>query len=248
MGASLLGEDRKIILTNDKWQEKFKELELSPQQMGAGNKFPEILAKAGCSERIVRKIKSEINRVITGEIEEFKQKAALKSASIKRWQKYKITDYMDGVLILQEDITGEKQNKKQPGIQELEMAKFSLDNADMMIYRVTPAGIIEYVNKKTCEKLGYEKDELIGREARNLVVEQFLQQRNEYWQNIKSSGSITFEKELITKSGNTFPVSAMSQYFVYGEEEYELFFARDISARKKMEKELRIREQTGKEL
>ena len=149
------------------------------------------------------------------------------------------TGEITGIVELSRDITEHKKAKK-----ELEMTKFSLDNANMMILRVSPEGIIRYVNTRVCEKLGYKKDELIGRKASQLVPEDFpLKNRSEFWQNIKNSGSYVYERDFETKGGTSFPVSLISQYFEYEGEEYEMVFARDITERKEMEKELKIKEQ-----
>ncbi len=149
------------------------------------------------------------------------------------------TGEITGIVELSRDISERKKAER-----ELEMTKFCLDKANMMLLRVSPEGIIRYANERACEKLGYDRDELIGSRAKSLVAEKSpVLERNEFWQEIKSSGSFVYEREFETKEGIAFPVHLISQYFEYEGEEFEMVFARDIKERKEMEKELRIREE-----
>nr|WP_268762220.1 PAS domain S-box protein [Halarsenatibacter silvermanii] len=140
------------------------------------------------------------------------------------------TGEITGIVELSRDISERKKAER-----ELELTKSCLDKANMMFLRVSPEGIIRYANERVCEKLGYDRDELIGSKARRLVAEKSsVLERNEFWQEIKSSGSYVYEREFETKEGIVFPVHLISQYFEYEGEEFEMVFARDIKERKKM--------------
>jgi diguanylate cyclase (GGDEF)-like protein/PAS domain S-box-containing protein/putative nucleotidyltransferase with HDIG domain len=115
---------------------------------------------------------------------------------------------------------------------------FTINKADILIFRVTPDGIIDYVNETAVSKLGYTKKELIGLQTNDIVCDDNYIQRAKFWEEIKSSGSKIFELYFETKKDKTFPVEIVSQYYQYEDKEYEFAFVQDISARK--EKEERI--------
>ncbi|MFP4020583.1 MAG: PAS domain S-box protein [Halanaerobium sp.] len=122
---------------------------------------------------------------------------------------------------------------------ELKMTNFSINKADLMIFRVTPEGIIEYANETTLDKLGYRRSELIGQEVKDVVVLEDYIEREKFWNKIKSQKSIIYEKLLISKNGKTFPVEITSQYFKYENKEYEFAFVQDITERKEKEEEIK---------
>ncbi|MFW5737161.1 MAG: HD domain-containing phosphohydrolase, partial [Halanaerobium sp.] len=114
-----------------------------------------------------------------------------------------------------------------------------INKADLMIFRVTPEGIIEYANETTLDKLGYRRSELIGQEVKDVVVLEDYIEREKFWNKIKSQKSIIYEKLLISKNGKTFPLEITSQYFKYENKEYEFAFVQDITERKEKEEEIK---------
>ncbi len=257
-GAALLGDDISIKLVNQKWKEMFAGFNLSPEKTGPGNKYHEILAETGCNDKTIENIKDGIINIVKEDGELFKKEIFLEYNGIERRFEIKVSPHKNGALVLQEDITpcqkydreketeidGVSRNNLKPQVveRELEMTKFSLDNADVMVFRVTPRGKILYVNKTTREKLGYSPVEMKNMDVRNILREDEWVDREKFWQRIKQNNSISYEKELVTAEGEVFPASVVSQYFQYKDEEYEFVFARDITERKQMEKKLRIRE------
>ncbi len=357
-GAALLGEDLTVRLTNEKWNEIFMDFKLSPEQSGYGNKYPDILLNAGCSEETVEKLRNKIEDLIEGDEKEFEEEIAFEIDGEVRWCEVKISGYKNDVLILKEDITEEKKREKKQkadalfesstsaiamldsagnivdineefretfgyslkevkgeplddvmewgkagysdreetarilagekimgegtrydsegnpkeflcrGVpivienkvegayvlydditeyksaeKELEMTKFFLDNADMMVFRVTPDGEILYANERVSEKLGYSRRELEKIEAHDIIAQDDYEKREKFWLKIKQNNSISYEKTFVTAEGETFPVSVVSQYFNYEGEEYEFVFAQDITRRKEMEEKSRIKEE-----
>ncbi|MDZ7672854.1 MAG: PAS domain S-box protein [Halanaerobiales bacterium] len=125
------------------------------------------------------------------------------------------------------DITDRvKQRKK------LEMMNFTVNNSDLFIFRTTPKGITDYVNETVLEKLNYEREELIGKNVKKFLKTDNYIDREKFWNQIKESRSLTYERSYITKDGRKFPVEITSQYFKYGDNEYEFVFAKDITKRK----------------
>ena len=125
----------------------------------------------------------------------------------------------------------------------LDMNKFFIDNADLMIFRVTPEGIIGYVNQTAVDKLNYSEEEFCGLPITRLIPNDEFIPRDAFWKRIKDKDSLTYERNFITKDGDSFPVEITSQYFKYGKKEYEFVFVKDIIKRKKTEKKLRYNQE-----
>ncbi len=141
---------------------------------------------------------------------------------------------IDGVVEFVRDITARRKHK-----QKLEMTKFSVDKADLFIFRATPEGKFKYANETALTRLGYDKSEFFDSHVEIILPEADYIPRKEFWQKIKDEGSITYEREFITNNGERIPVEVTSQYFQYEGEEYEYVFARDITERKDKEREIK---------
>ena len=131
----------------------------------------------------------------------------------------------------------------------LEMNKFFVDNADLLILRVSPEGKVEYANQTALTKLNYSKEEFIGSSVANFIFTEEFVPRNKFWNKIKEEGSITYERNFIKKDGSSFPVEITSQYFSYKDQEHEFVFIQDISKRKASEfKLLKTKERLDQEI
>jgi diguanylate cyclase (GGDEF)-like protein/PAS domain S-box-containing protein len=181
--------------------------------------------------------KENIKKIIAGQDLEFDIKTPTKNGEIKymHLKETNITfpDGKKGIISMHVDITERKKMEK-----ELKMMDFTINKADILIFRVTPDGKIDYVNETAVNKLGYTKNELIGLQTNNIIYDDNYIQRAKFWEEIKSSGSKIFELYFETKNNKTFPVEIVSQYYQYEDKEYEFAFVQDISERK--EKEERI--------
>ncbi|HKL12982.1 MAG TPA: PAS domain S-box protein [Halanaerobiales bacterium] len=139
-----------------------------------------------------------------------------------------------GIISMHIDITERKEMEK-----ELKMLDFTINKADMMILRVTPDGIIEYVNETVLDKLNYSAAEIIGLEVKQIIDEDEFVDRQKYWQSLKNTGSKVYEIILKTKGGKLFPVEVVGQFFKFNDKEYEFAFVHDISDRKEKEQEIK---------
>lgn len=118
----------------------------------------------------------------------------------------------------------------------LEMNKFFVDNADLLIFRVSPDGVIKYANQTALDRLEYSEGELEDLSFDRFIPENEYILRDEFWKVIKISETLTYESNFITKTGDSFPVEITSQYFEYEGKEYEFVFVKDISVKKRYEK------------
>ena len=142
-----------------------------------------------------------------------------------------------GHLGISPDITESKRLEE-----SLKLTQFSVDHAADYVYWLDFEGRFLYVNDSACSRLGYSQEELLQMSVWDITVGMLPSERSARWELIKARGSISLERQHRAKSGEIFPVEITSNYFEYGDREYECSFARDISDRKRGEQILRERE------
>ena len=114
------------------------------------------------------------------------------------------------------------------------LSLFLLDRLNENIFLVRSDGRLFHVNNEACRSLGYTRDELIKMLIFEIDPSINVKKWNEYFNDIKKKGSITYESELKAKDGKTFPVEVNANYITLYEVEYYCVMAHDISERKKI--------------
>jgi PAS domain S-box-containing protein len=132
------------------------------------------------------------------------------------------------------DISARKQAEK-----ELELTRFSLENAFDAIEWLDPDGRFIYVNKASCRDLEYNRDELLTLAITDINPLSSQEHWAKLWQEIKAKGSTTFESQHKSKNGRVFPVEVTANYVEFGGQELCFAFARDVTERRELERELR---------
>jgi PAS domain S-box-containing protein len=132
------------------------------------------------------------------------------------------------------DITERKRAER-----ELELTRFSLENASDAIEWLDPNGRFIFVNKATCRDLGYSRDEFRTLSISDINPPYKEEAWAEFWNEVKSKGSTTLETQHKSKDGRLFPVEVTANYVVFGGQELCFAFARDITERRELEKQLR---------
>lgn len=137
------------------------------------------------------------------------------------------------VLCICRDITERKKDEE-----ELKLASFSLENSSDAVFRMEKTGRIFYVNKASCELLGYSEEELLSKSVCD--INPFFKQYtwSKHWKKIKNKKTFHIETSLKTKSGKMCPVDITSAYMDYKGKEYDCAFVRDLTENKKREKDL----------
>ncbi len=154
--------------------------------------------------------------------------------SLERWLKILACRDEEGFFVsIFQDITGERQKEF-----DLQVNQFALDKADLLVFRVTPGGELEYVNETACKKLGYTRGELIGKSSRIFIPGEQYIKWPDFWSNLQKKKSLVYERFFQDKKGNFFPVQISSRYYRYGNKEYELALAQDITEQKRAQQEL----------
>jgi PAS domain S-box-containing protein len=128
--------------------------------------------------------------------------------------------------------------------QELESAKFSVDNAVEMIFWIERDGKISYVNKAASRITGYSRKELLAMYTFDLNEEVPKGAWNAHWKAVKKDGE--FEREMLfkKKDGSLFPVFIQSKHLEFKGKEYHCAFVRDYSRKKQKDSIIQLSQHT----
>ena len=128
-------------------------------------------------------------------------------------------------------------------IQAMKLAQFSLEQAPDAVFWLNREGEFTYVNHQACRSLGYTRDELIKLNLWDIDPIYPKENWNRTWKNAKIRGYINTEHILTRhkrKNGEEFPVEIANRHISFGEYEFHVSFARDITERKMNETTLKI--------
>ncbi|MCG3216204.1 MAG: PAS domain S-box protein [Candidatus Heimdallarchaeota archaeon] len=99
------------------------------------------------------------------------------------------------------------------------------------------------VNDVACQILGYSKEELLDKKSVDITALEEKEANSGITTDIIRTGSKTFETILVTKDGIFIPVEVSSHVFTLKDRRVVLSVSRDISERKKAEKEIQESEE-----
>lgn len=138
--------------------------------------------------------------------------------------------YYEGTV---EDITDRKEAEKL-----LQLTQFSTEHsADAAFWLGKDAHFI-YVNEAACRALNYSREELLTMSVHDIDVDFPPEVWEAHWQKMKECGSFSLESRHRTKDGRIFPVEVSVNFVEFEGKEYNCAFVRDITERKRVEKEL----------
>ena len=120
----------------------------------------------------------------------------------------------------------------------LRLTQFSIDRAADSVFWLNSEGNVLFVSEATCRALGYTREELLGMTISEVDPALSSSRYHRNWVKIKEQGTIRFEALHRTKEGQDFPVDVTLNYLEFEGKEYNCVFARDITSRKKTEKQL----------
>ena len=241
LSAHIAVLDREGIIryTNEAWKNFAKKSGITPEQVSEGINYLKITERAENegAEKAEETLKG-IKSVIAGERKFFALEYPCDTPEEKKWFKMRVTPFQSygdvAAVVAHEDITERKKME-----QELNLTQFSVDNAAIGIFQITPGGKFEYVNDKVCKMLDYSRDELIGKRVSDIDPNFSAGERKNYWNKLKKHKTNVIETRHQTKNGEIFPVQVTSRYLKYRDKEYEYAFAQDITERKEKERQLK---------
>jgi len=136
------------------------------------------------------------------------------------------------------DITNEKLARKKL-IESENKLRTVLEQAGDAMYLFDFDGNIIDVNRKACESLGYQKEELLKLNIEKISL--FFKETNEKkrtWEKLKPDETRTIYRTHVRKNGTTFPVEITTGLIEIKEQKLVLGFARDITEKEKTKKKL----------
>ncbi|MCL2931853.1 MAG: PAS domain S-box protein [Trichodesmium sp. MAG_R03] len=143
-----------------------------------------------------------------------------------------------GVSGILHNITQRKQVEE-----TLELSQFSLDTAIDAVYFMGPDGKFFYVNKASCQTLGFSQAELLKMSVWDTDAIFLSQEKwRQHWQELKQNVYLRWEGAQKNKEGEIIPVEISANYLKFHGKEYNCAFVRDIRERKQIEQEIRAGE------
>ncbi|HLP98090.1 MAG TPA: diguanylate cyclase [Sideroxyarcus sp.] len=132
--------------------------------------------------------------------------------------------------------------------QQLYFKQFAMDFASVEIYWISADARICYANKKSCESLGYSKQELLQLSIPDIDPTFPIDHWISHWDSLKRDKSQTFETQHRRKNGEIFPVEVEANYVQFGDLEYNVAYCKDITRRKQNELALQLSERNYRAL
>ncbi len=123
--------------------------------------------------------------------------------------------------------------------EQIELLKHSIDIHYDGAYWMDTDNKFVYVNDAGCRALGYRREELIGMSVSDVNLKATSERMKSVWEKLRKEGFFSAESMHRRRDGSEFPVEIMSTYVQFGGKEYNCGFARDITERKRAEKNLR---------
>lgn len=120
----------------------------------------------------------------------------------------------------------------------LQLTQFSVDRAADAIFWIDPSAAITYANDAACSILGYARDELLALTVHDIDPNFPPAAWAPHWEELKQRGSFTFESTHVTKSGSTLETEVTVNYLRFDDKEYNCAIMRDVSERRRVQREL----------
>ncbi|ALF54435.1 serine/threonine protein kinase [Nostoc piscinale CENA21] len=119
--------------------------------------------------------------------------------------------------------------KSQQALQDSLLKQFSIDRASIGIWWVEEDASIFYVNDAACLDLGYQREEIIGKNIFDFDAGFPQELWAEHWQSLSQKGFCVFESYHRHKNGQIFPVEVTVNYVEFNGKAYNFAFSRNIS-------------------
>ncbi len=136
------------------------------------------------------------------------------------------------------DITDRKRAEKRLRESEEKFRNLFDHSSDAIMIHDLKGRFLE-VNDVACERLGYSRDELMGMSPMNIDAPEFAGKARDRIKTIKQEGRLVFESAHLRRDGSVIPVEINSRIIRYEGKDAILSVARDITSRKKSERDLR---------
>ncbi len=122
---------------------------------------------------------------------------------------------------------------------ELRVTQYSVDLAVDAIFWMQKSGRFIYANRAASKLLGYDQKEILSISVFDIIPEFTWELWDEYWNQLKQSGSYMIQLEFLTKEGTTIPVETAFNFREFEGQEFNFAFCRNITERKMNEERLK---------
>ena len=140
-----------------------------------------------------------------------------------------------GMWAIVRDITQHIQGEK-----NLQRFEHSVESSPDAVYWISSEGGFPYVNAQACRALGYTREELQQLHIWDIDIHFSQEQWKPHWEKVSDAGGAHIERMHRRKDGTVFPVEISSTHIFLNRKEFHVAYARDISQRKKTDKDLRF--------
>lgn len=139
-------------------------------------------------------------------------------------------------VAVKEDIT-----ERTELVKKLKLIEYGIDNAKDSICFIDPdTGVILDANINAYKSLGFERDEIIGRNFWYFDINFLPEEWPAFVEKLKTGEKISFESLHCTKDDVLIPIDVSASYFEFEGTNYIVAFTSDITERKKNEEELKV--------
>ena len=194
---------------------------------------------------------NDIRAVMKGEIVDNKKIGIIKKDGTPAFvSMHAVPTIHDGVFtgaqVIIRDITNQKKDPEIPGDNEEKFRSF-VENANEVLYSISPDGLFTYISPKITELLGYETSEIIGKSPEPFIhPDDYPRNREFYFQALATGKNLRGNEYRIRHKDGTWMWHSQSITPIYGEEGNllrVLGISHDITKLKKAEEALRKSEE-----
>ncbi len=132
-------------------------------------------------------------------------------------------------------VSCEDKTEERNAEERLLLTQFSIDHASDSVFWIKSNGKFFYVNEASCTLLGFSSRELLSMSIHDIDPGFSKAQGKHLWESIKTHGTRTFETQFQTRGKRLLDIEVTGNYVAFRNEEYVLFFARNITDRKRTE-------------
>lgn len=124
----------------------------------------------------------------------------------------------------------------------LHFAQFSIDHAADAIFWVDRQANFFYANHAASRLFGYTREELLSMSIYDLEVSPSSRESwPRFWDEMRAKRSMLLESKVKRKDGSIFIMEIHTNFFVYNGKEFKVTYGRDITQRKTIEEEIRVK-------
>ncbi len=126
----------------------------------------------------------------------------------------------------------EKSHERELSSQELkEFMRFAVDNFPAAVFLIDENAEFHYVNKASCESLGYTEKELLKMTVADIDPWYDQAEWPHHWEEVKNSAGDPFETRHKRKDGSLIPVEVRTYRVKLGDDDFSCAFAMDITVK-----------------